>query len=311
MASEKTLATHTRKELAQIAKHNHVDGWHSMKKAELIKALKDRRLKKAPPPRRITERSQALKAEEANSKRVALWRADDQSPSETSDSQQKHRTPRVARLQANAAQGEREQLWATPQGSHWISASWILTSEILDRAEASLGRHWHQAKPMLRVFDVNSRDDNCPTICCVANIPIHGEVDYWYVPITDPSRTYELQIGYETEQGNFFVLARSAALKLPQPGTPQARKYEEQRQETGAQIAALDNLHRFPIRGAAAFRFSDDVSLEVEADLLVVGQVSPHAQLTCQEEKVSIERDGSFEIRLPLEDGRQVIPLEA
>lgn len=311
MASEEKLATHTRKELAQIAKHNNVDGWHSMKKAELIDALKDRRLKKVPPKRRITERSQALKAEEGNSQRIELRRADAPMSPEAHDPPPKHRTARVVRLQANAAQGERESLWATPHGSHWISASWILTSEILDRAEASLGRHWHQAKPVLRVFDVNCSEDTCPTKRCIANTPIHGEVDYWYVPITDPSRTYELQIGYESVKGQFFLLARSAPLKLPQPGTPQARKYEEQRQETGVPHASPDNTHRFPIRGAAAYRFCDEVSLEVEADLVVVGQVSPHAQLTCQEEKVSIETDGTFEIRLPLEDGRQVIPLEA
>lgn len=311
MASEKTLATHTRKELAQIAKHNNVDGWHSMKKAQLIDALKDRRLKKVPPKRQITQRSQALKAEAGNSKRVALRRAETRSDMTLHDPQSKLRNTRADRLQANAAQGETEQLWATPQGSHWISASWILTSEILNRAEASLGRYWHQAKPVLRVFDVNRTEDTCPTKCCVASIAIHGEVDYWFVPIADPTRTYELQIGYESHNERFFLLARSAPLKLPQPGTPQARKYEEQRQEIGPQNTTSDNPHRFPIRGAAGYRFSDEVSLEVEADLLVVGQASPHTRLTCQEEVVSLEEDGRFEIRLPLEEGRQVIPLEA
>lgn len=311
MASEKKLATHTRKELAQIAKHNKVEGWHSMKKAQLIEALKDRRLKNAPPKRRIAERSQALKPQDGNSKRVALRRADPQSTAESTVPHEKHHKSRIVRLEANAAQGERDQLRAVPQGSHWISASWILTSEILDRAEASLGRYWHQATPVLRVFDVNCSEDTCPTKRCVASIPIHGDVDYWFVPITDPSRTYELEIGYDTVKEKCFVLARSAPLKLPQPGTPQARKYEEQRQKTVAQNGSLENPHRFPIRGAAAFRHSDDVSLEVEADLLVVGQTSPHAQLMCQEENVPVEADGSFEVRLPLEEGRQVIPLEA
>ena len=308
MASEKTLQGRTRRELAQLAKHNKVDGWHSMKKAELIDALKNRRLAKAPPQKSHTQRSRALrKAEtETDSSRVALRRT-----SSPSADDRKPAAPRPLRLKANAPSGQSERIAAQPRGAYWIYATWILTGRILDRAEASLGSHWHQAAPVLRVFDVTSGDETSPTKRCVASIALVCPVDHWYVPVADPSRTYELQIGYETAQGHFFLLARSTPVKLPLPGTPQARKYDEQRRETAPPGSAGEAGHRFPIRGSATFRFADEVSLEVESDVMIVGQVSPDAVLSCQEADVPTQADGTFEIRLPLKEGRQVIPLEA
>lgn len=306
MASEKSLAARTRKELAQMAKHNQVEGWHSMKKAQLIDALKNRRLKKGSQKNQFAERSQALRPEESDS-RVALRRTQSQaSEDETAPTSQSSRPPRLA---PNAAAGEREELLATPQGSHWIVVAWKLTPEILDRAEASLGKDWHLATPVLRVFDVNARDDTSPAKRCLSTIPLHGAVDHWYVPIADPRRVYELQIGYQSPKGKFFLLARTGALKMPLPGSPQARKYDAQRSESAHTIAEA-NL-RFPIRGSSAIRFSQDVSLVVEADLSVVGKATPHSHVTCQDQVVPTGPDGSFEVRLALEEGRQVIPLEA
>lgn len=313
MASEKMLAAQTRQELAQLAKHNKVEGWHEMKKADLISALKNRRLVKVPARKSMTERIQALRAQEGQSQHSPLRRTQGPSAKTHPDDRpaKKAMGPYPVRLQPSAAPGQREQLQATPQGPYWIYASWRLTPTILERAEASLGANWHAAVPVLRVYDVHCDEDTSPTKRCVVRIPIHAAVDYWHIPIADPTRTYELQLGYDTPKGNFFMLARSASVKLPMPGTPQARRFEEHRQEGMASAASLDNAHRFPIRGSSASLFADDVSLDVSADLVIVGQVSPQAYLICQEEKVPVQRNGSFEIRLPLEEGRQVIPLEA
>lgn len=311
MASEKTLATQTRKELAQLAKHNHVEGWHGMKKADLIQALKNRRLTR-PVKKSMTERIQALRAQEGEAAHAPLRRtspdsSEVRSPKPSSKSQGHH----PLRLQANASKGQSESLQVLAQGPHWIFASWGLTSTILERAESSLGVHWHRATPVLKVYGLQSDEETSPTKCCVASIPIQAAVDHWYVPIADPARLYELQLGYETAQGQFFMLVRSAPVKLPMPGTPQARRYDEQRQEGAFPSQHLEQAHRFPIRGSSAFRFCDGVSLEVTADLMIVGQVSPQAQLTCQDERISVEQNGQFEIRVALEEGRQVIPLEA
>jgi hypothetical protein len=186
-----------------------------------------------------------------------------------------------------------------------------LTPAILERAEASLGANWHQAAPVLKVYDVLFDEDTSPTKRCLVRIPIQAAVEYWHIPIADPTRTYELQLGYETPKGQYFMLARSAPVKLPLPGTPQARKFEEQRQDGLYSASAAEAAQRFPIRGSSAYRFCEDVSLDVRAELLIVGKVTAQARLTCQEEKVSVQKNGAFEIRLPLEEGRQVIPLEA
>ena len=313
MASEKTLAARTRHELAQLAKHNKVEGWHDMKKADLILALKNRRLVSVPEKKPMTERIKALRAQEGDSPHAPLRRT--QTPaSQCHSAQEPPKKPKghhPIRLEANAGPGESDLLQALVESPHWIYASWRLTSAILERAEASLGANWHQAVPVLRVYDVHCDEDTSPTKCCLVKIPIQAAVDYWHVPIADPTKTYELQLGYETPKGQYFMLARSAAVKLPLPGTPQARKYEEQRQDGMFPVPLAESAHRFPIRGSSAYLYADDVSLEVRAELVIVGQVSPHAHLTCEHEKVSVQRNGSFEVRLALEEGRQVIPLEA
>jgi hypothetical protein len=311
MTSEKALAARTRHELAQIAKHNKVEGWHDMKKADLIDALKNRRLVKVPEKPAMTERIKALKAQESQSNHAPLRRT--QTPNSPTNDQQSRKAAghHPVRLEANARPGQGEFLHATPQGPYWIYASWLLTPAILERAEASLGANWHQAAPVLRVYDVLCDEDTSPTKRCMVRIPIQAAVEYWHVPIADPARTYELQLGYETPKGQYFMLARSAPVKLPLPGTPQARKYEEQRQDGMFAASVAESVQRFPIRGSSAYRYCEDVSLEVRAELLIVGKVTPQAHLTCQEEKVSVQKNGTFEIRLPLEEGRQVIPLEA
>ncbi len=308
MASEKTLAVRTRKELAQLAKHNNVEGWHSMKKADLIVALKDRRLSQIPKKAGMRERVRNLRPQEEESSRTPLRRTQNGSKAESSLKVPGH-SP--LRLEANAPLGKSEMLQATAQGSHWIDASWWLTAAILERAEACLGANWHRALPVLKVYEIHCDDETSPTKCCVASIPIQAAVDHWYVPIADPARTYELQLGYETAKGHYFMLARSACVKLPQPGTPQARKYDRQRQKAAFPSQTSEPAPRFPIRGSSAFRFSDEVSLEVSADLMIVGQVTPQAVLSCQDQNVPVRQDGRFELRLALEEGRQVIPLEA
>ena len=303
MASQKTLASLSRKELAQLAKHNNVEGWHSMRKASLVDALKNRRLRKP-----ITERSQPLRAQERNTSHAPLRRSASK-PRPQQNGSAKTSTHLPVRLQANAEKGRSEMLFATPHGTNWIYASWRLTSAILERAEASLGANWHRARPVLRVYDISCDEDSSPTKRCIASISIQAPVDHWYVPIADPRRAYELQLGYETQNGHYFMLARSASVKLPMPGTPQARKYDEQRHEAAASKIP-DPAPRYPIR-STAFRFCDDVSLEVNADLLIAGRVSSAALLSCLDDAVTVRGDGTFEVRLALEEGRQVIPLEA
>jgi hypothetical protein len=312
MASEKTLAALSRKELAQMAKLNKVEGWHSMRKQDLIESLKNRKLTKAPLKKPMRERIQALRPQDGDSARAPLRRTPANSLSESmADQRPKTKGHHPVRLAANSLRGKGDVVRATAQGPHWIYAAWELTAGILDRAESSLGANWHQATPVIRVYDIHCTDEASPAKCCVASFSIQAAIDYWHVPIADPTRTYELQLGYETPKGHFFMLARSATVKLPLPGSPQARQHEEHRREAACHSHSAESAQRFPSRGSSAFHTSEDVTLDVNAELLIVGQASPRAHLTCQEARIPVNLDGRFEFRVPLEEGRQVIPVEA
>ncbi len=314
MATAKELEKYTRKQLAQVAKHNKVLGWHGMLKVDLIKALKNRPLVKFPPkapPVKELERNQTLKSDQTDSSHVPLHQTPDEILLDFSNVQRTRKLSRPARLQATATEQEKDILSTTAQGPFWLYAEWQLTPQTLERAEAALGKEWHQAVPVLHLVDVDCEDGACPTISCVDTIFIQNPVEEWHIPVPVPGKTYELHLGYQSTKGQFFTLVRSSAVKTPLPGSPQAQKYEEQRQKNGLNSARAENAHRFPLRGAAEFRFAKEVSLQVDADIVVYGQVSPGTYLTCEGEIVTLLPDGSFELRLHLEEGRQLIQLEA
>jgi len=49
----------------------------------------------------------------------------------------------------------------------------------------------------------------------------------------------------------------------------------------------------------------------VESELLIYGSTDPKVQLTFRGQPIELREDGSFTVRVRLEDGRQVMPISA
>src|SRR6202044_784284 len=92
---------------------------------------------------------------------------------------------------------------------YWLHCYWELTRQAIQRAEAALGQEWHTSKPILRLLDVSSQDTTNTAESTIRDIDIHGGCNNWYIDVSNPPRSFRVDIGYLSRSGRFYVLARS------------------------------------------------------------------------------------------------------
>lgn len=218
---------------------------------------------------------------------------------------------------------------------YWLHATWQLSRRNVERAEVALGQDWHMARPVLRLLEVQAGNSAAETV--VRDIEIHGGVNNWYVPVNDPPKSYRLDIGYLTESGRMFVLARSNVVTTPRAGTLDtldnnwtdvAENYEKIYAMSGGHCTegASEELQELfeerlrrpmssPTLGLAANghpgRKARDFQFELDAELIVYGNTVPGSRVTLQGDPVELRADGSFTVRFRLPNCRQVIPAVA
>lgn len=335
------LKASTRKELAEMAKRHQVAGWHAMRKEQLVDALS-----------RLIRRNKSKNAPTAGAngntngvremRRATLPRNNRNAtnganspgtlnPAASSERRPKRLTAFAPPQAESGSTSHRDQLVAEVVDPHWIHVCWQLSQRILDRAEASLGVEWHQAVPVIRVFDVTDGDAaTAGTKSWVSDVEIQMQTDRWFVPVAEPSRSYKLQIGYLAPSGKFFSMSRSRKIVMPRPSgysSRQADAFADQSNgndrdgfsngPNSAEIAeAVRTQQRLHERTyASRFRSEatntaavDNVEFHMEADISIRGLAHPLSKLTLLGEHVDIAGDGSFAIQFALAEGRQVIP---
>lgn len=317
----------TRKDLAQHAKRGRIDGWHGMKKDELVKALLNQQRKE----RRRRQNGATAKNRPTSGTNGSHTGKGHHSPTNgrtpiTASRANGHSTNGAARNRdlssgfPTSNEQATDRIEVHSDDAYWIHVNWSFTKAAIARAEAALGIDWHRAVPVIRVFDVTAGDEegtDCRTQ--VGDIVIHGNVDHWHVPIDHPEKTYSIHIGYRTPSGRFHALAHSPVVKTPQPGAKGAvdrswkrdtrRAKPQQRNGHGANGGPRANLAR---RNGDSIDGGASVDLEfpfhVDAELIVYGSTHPHASLSLLGEPVQLTKDGRFSLRFALPNGRQVIP---
>jgi hypothetical protein len=230
-----TLRSYTLKDLARMAKKRGVDGWHAMRKDQLVRAL----LRKvsaqgAPHAKKPNRKASALsKRTRPTAKAVKAAR----STHSRTNGAPKPKSPVVAKRLAEAkAKAERMKNLASyrspkaPNGytkdrlvvmvrdPYWLHANWELTRQGVERAQAAMGQEWHVSRPVLRLIEVSSSGTTSSTERLLRNIEIHGGVNNWYIDVNDPPNCYRMDIGYLAPSGKFFMLAKSNIVSTPAAG---------------------------------------------------------------------------------------------
>jgi hypothetical protein len=237
----------TKKVLAEMARKKGIDGWHAMRKDELIAAL-SRSPGRSPArsagrsPGRSPSRSPRRKAAKPPKAKRPRTRKPARSAAQpaaarntsngTSAEEQVERSKfdvgiptkdLSAKVPKDLPAGYgRDRIVVMVRDPYWLHAYWELTRNAIKRAEAALGQDWHGARPILRLLDVSSQDTTSSAEAIVRDIDIHGGCSNWYIDVGNPPRSFRVDIGYVSSHGQFYVLARSNVVVTPRAGVSDA-----------------------------------------------------------------------------------------
>lgn len=336
----------TRKELADMARERGVSGWHGMRKDDLIRALLkvERRKSRTPSPTAAT--AQPTRAVHAPVQKAAARNTSGSpSPEERVESSKFDVGVPTRDLSVKIPKDlptgyGKDRIVTLVRDPYWLHCYWELTHQAVQRAEAALGQEWHASRPILRLLDVTAGDTSSSAERVVRDIEIHGGCNNWYIDVSNPPRSYRIDIGYLSRTGRFYVLARSNVVTTPRPGISDvidenwadldARKADRiyamsSGYDPGASSLEikqlLDERLRRPLGSSAISSFGSgsllpvgktrEFGFQVEAELIVYGTTEPNARVTLQGQPVSLRSDGSFTMRFKLPDSRQIIPCVA
>lgn len=233
----------------------------------------------------------------------------------------------------------RDRLVLMVRDPFWIHAHWDIMRHSVDRAKAALAENWHTVQPILRLLKLDDSGTTNNSEVIHRDIEIHGGVRNWYIDVDSPPSRFKLLMGYLCANGRFYELARSNTVLTPAPGGKEATDdhwadiatdaehiysmsggygddtqtgdltevFEERLKRT----MDADVLSQFGSGAEGSLKRHKQFHFDVNAELVVFGSTHPEAHVSVGTEPVKVRTDGSFSIRLPLPDRRQVLPATA
>ena len=220
--------------------------------------------------------------------------------------------------------------------SYWVQAYWEITRATVERVKVALAEHWHNAVPTLRVFEIVEEGPTGASESVVQDIPVHGGVNNWYVPLEDPQKIYRVALGYKTSNDRYHMLVRSNKVEMPEPGgsdavdehwTDIAEDYQrffalsggysddhnngELQEVFETQLRRPMTAPKFTKFGVTPNHNGQGLHFQVEAEMIVFGTTDPNATVFLADEPVEVQSDGAFATRVPMPDRRQVLPVVA
>ena len=351
MITAASLKSYTSKELGQLAKEEGVNGWHSMRKAELVQALSRVARRKTAARTKAAATRKSKPAKSTTAKATASTRTSVKSSrSRNGKTTTATKTTKPSALkkirEAHANRGRRKDLTSSKSNgdrlvlmvrdSYWLHACWEISARSVQRAQAAMAEHWHCAVPTLRLLQVEAGTTTSTSEKVVRDITVHGEVKNWFLDIPEPGCNYRVEIGYLTTDERFFAIARSNTVAPPEPGTSSqddswadgSENYDRIFALSGGQAADDSELRqmfeerlRRPMGSPAATRFgvgaervlnrNRQFQFDVDAEMIIFGSAKPGSYVTLSGEPVKLRDDGTFSVRMSLPDRRQVIPVVA
>lgn len=312
-------------------------------KAAVAKAAPGKAVKAGKPPVAAKKGGRERPVEKARNPRIAQKI---QKANAVRERQKDLATPALARSHGKAGQepvapqdAQRDRIVLLVRDPYWLHACWEITRPSVLRAQAAMAEHWHTARPVLRVLEVENTGTTSSAERVLREIPIHGGVQNWYIDVVDPPKSFRVDIGYRAANGKFFGLAKSNAVTTPRPGSAdssddnwsdvaenaekiyaQSGGYAEENNSYELQELFEERLQR-PMGSPLTSRFGAgaermlprrrDFLFDVDAEMVVFGSTKPDAHVSLSGEPVKLRPDGTFSIRLPMPDKRQVIPVVA
>jgi uncharacterized protein len=235
---------------------------------------------------------------------------------------------------------EKDRLVLMVRDAYWLQAIWTVTRHSVKRAEAALAEHWHTAGPILRLLEVDGGHTTSTAERIVREIEVHGGVTNWYIEVSNPPQSFRVELGYKAANGRFFSLCRSNTVHTPAPDSGDvidenwadvAANYErvyalsggyaDDNNQSGELQELFEERLRRPMGNATSAQFGSgaervlnrhrELDFHVDAEMILYGRTKPDAKVTLGGEPIKIRPDGSFTVRQPMPDKRQVLPVVA
>jgi len=235
---------------------------------------------------------------------------------------------------------EKDRLVLMVRDSYWLQAIWTVTRHSVKRAEAALAEHWHTAGPVLRLLEVDGGHTTSTAERVVREIEVHGGVTNWYIEVSNPPHGFRAELGYRAANGRFFSLCRSNIVHTPAPDsgdvidgnwTDVAANYErvyalsggynDDNNQSGELQELFEERLRRPMGNTGSGQFGSgaervlnrhrELDFQVDAEMILYGRTKPDAKVTLGGEPIKLRPDGSFTVRQPMPDKRQVLPVVA
>ncbi len=351
MKRDQLLACSKRR-LTELARAAGIAGWHGMSKDQLVRALSANSAKATnhAPRSRPARKPAAKKAARPGPRPRVQFAAARNTSGTTAEEQVESSKYDVgvptrdlsAKVPKDLPAGYgKDRIVVMVRDPYWLHCYWELTRHAIQRAEAALGQEWHTARPILRLLDVSQRDTTNSSESPVRDIDIHGGCNNWYIDVSNPPRSFRVDIGYLARSGRFYVLARSNVVSTPRAGVSDvidenwadidAKKADRiYAMSAGFDPSGTSSLElkelfeerlRRPLGSPAVTSFGSGGLLpagksrafwfKLDAELIVYGATEPNARVTLQGEPVKLRPDGTFTMRYSLPDSRQIIPAVA
>ena len=233
---------------------------------------------------------------------------------------------------------QKDRIVLVVRDAYWLQVTWDITRRAVERARAAMAEHWHHAQPILRLLRLDDSGTTSAAETIERDIVIHGGVRNWYLDLNGTPGRFRVMIGYLS--GNrFHMLAKSNIVRTPTPGTTDATEdhwsdiardaerifalsggYDSEQETTELQEVFEDRLKRsmggpqlaqYGSGAETAFRGRGGFHFDMEVELYVYGSTVPDGFVTLNNEPVKLRSDGTFAMRLPFPDRRQVLPAVA
>lgn len=179
------------------------------------------------------------------------------------------------------ADGANSRIILLPQNSHRAYAYWTLS----DQQRQVLRQH-SGSQLALRLYDVTDINLDVQNPHSVQQFVCDDIAQDWSIPIAQSGRDYVIEVGYLTQTDDWLVLARSEATRVPSSAP---RRTDAASQDSDAQ----------PFWMTAG------------AELLIYGATEPDATVYVGDRPIPLNPDGTFQIRVALQDGKLVYPIRA
>ena len=222
----------------------------------------------------------------------------------------------------------------------WLHAYWEVTPSTIERLKDQLKDVFHQAKMILRVYDISHIKFDGTNAHRFFDIEVGFQATSWYIDTAGPGRSWCVDLGLLLPNGEFIRIVRSNVVHTPLEGpswitdeewmvpedmfarlygmgfgfgrsSPVGKAWQERmRQALFSGVLASPGMASMasPVKKAPKER---KFWLVVNTELIVYGATEPDAKVTIQNRPLRLRPDGTFSVRFALPDGKQVIPVKA